>query len=142
MSIFDTMVDLDNVKEFKRAPDGQYLAIVTGYDPNVKNPNNGNEGFKIQLALTEARGGQDVEGVDLEKIKISDTQWWTQESASVVTANFFKKVLPDAAGQMKLADMLDEAVGKPVIVNLYRRDFKGKNGKPGSVLEVASYEAV
>src|SRR3990167_10481836 len=106
------MVDLDNVKEFKRAPDGKYLAIVTGYDPNVKNPNNGNEGFKIQLALTEARGDQDVNGVELEKIKVSDTQWWTQESASVVTANFFKKVLPSRAGQASLATMLDEVVGQ------------------------------
>ena len=142
MSIFDTMVDLDNVKEFKRAPDGKYLAVVTGYDPDVKNPKNGNEGFKINLALQEARGGQDVEGIDLSAIKVEDTQWWTQESASVVTANVFKKILPTRAGQASLAQMLDEIVGQSVGVTLYRREFKGKNGRPGSKLEVSEYEAI
>lgn len=142
MSIFDTMVDFDNVKEFKRAPDGKYLAIVTGYEGDVKNPKNGNEGFKVKLALQEARGGQDLDGVDLSKIKVTDTQWWTNESAPIVTANFFRKVLPDKAGQHSLAEMLDAVVGQPVVVDLYRRDFKDKKGKPGSVLEVANYEAV
>lgn len=138
--IFDEMLDFDNKKPFKKAAGGKYRATIIG-TASCQNPHKGTKGFEITLVLQNALSGQDVEGIDLNKIKPRDTHWVTENSREVVMDRFFRKVMPDIHGQHSIPELLDQVIGKDVVVNLEREPYTDSQGRERDRFVVVSYEA-
>lgn len=143
MDIFDMTIEPgdDSADSRRPCPDGKFLAIVTSVE-KAENPNNGNQGLEIKLALREALGGQDMTGVNIERVPVKNTVWVTERSRNVARDRVFYNIMPEERGKaLNVKQFAEDAIGRSVIVNL-QATTEDRQGNPLKFprLDVTSYE--
>lgn len=124
ISILDK--NIDDVVEPRRAPDGEYLAIVAGvkFDkiPNEKETPYADLEFRLQSPMDN----QDLTGVNLSRSVYGRV--WLSDNAIGGAKRDLKKFGVDVAG-LKLRDAFEKIIGATAAVrvqqNKYKYDKKG-----------------
>ena len=112
---------------FRQAPVGNYLCIVSSVR-KVK-AGTGTEGLEFQFTMTENLDGADLDGVDLSKCRLRDTQWVTEKTMPYVIERL-GRIAPEAVG-MSINDAMDILPGSEVVLTVGHQteDREGKTLK-------------
>jgi hypothetical protein len=125
--LFDTVIkDVGADRPaYRQAPAGDYLAIVKAAK-EVK-ANSGTKGIELEFTLRDYFGSGDMDGVDMAKARVRDTQWVTEKTLEYVKERF-ARITPDTVGST-LRDALDILPGNEVVVSL-SHETENRDGTP------------
>lgn len=125
--LFDTVVSNTAAERpaFRQAPPGDYLVVVQS--AKAVKANSGTQGIEITYTIREAMGSADLEGVDLAKCRLRDTQWITDKTLPFVQERF-ARIAPDTVGNT-LRDSLDILPGNEVVVSI-EHETANRDGTP------------
>lgn len=125
--LFDTVVSNTAADRpaFRQAPAGDYLALIKG--AKAVKANSGTQGIELEFTIREALGDQDLDGVDLAKCRLRDTQWVTENTLSFVQERL-ARINPETVGNT-FRDSLDILPGSEVVVRL-THETQNRDGTP------------
>ena len=141
MDLFDTVVANTSAERpaFRQAPPGDYL--VVSRSAKIVKANSGTQGIELDYTILEAMHNGDMEGVDLSKCRLRDTQWVTDKTLGYVQERL-SRISPDTVGNT-LRDALDILPGNEVVVTL-SHETANRDGTPLNIprLKVERYYSV
>jgi hypothetical protein len=141
VDLFDTVVSntASERPAFRQAPAGDYLAIVRS--AKVVKANSGTQGIELEFTLVDAMHNGDMDGVDMSKCRLRDTQWVTDKTLGYVQERL-ARISPDTVGNT-LRDALDILPGNEVVVSL-SHETANRDGTPLNIprLKVERYYSV
>lgn len=114
--LFDTIIS-NNTSErpaFRQAPEGDYL--VTVREAKIITAGTGTKGIEMTFTIQENLNGADLEGVELSKCRLRDTQYVTDKTAEYVVERL-GRINPETVGQT-IRDSLDLLPGSEVVVKI------------------------
>lgn len=125
--LFNTVISATDSERpaFRQAPEGDYLVTVAAAR-EVK-ANSGNKGIEITFTMVENLDpAADMEGVDLSKARLRDTQWVTDRTVEYVQQRL-TRINPETAGNT-FRDALDILPGSECVVRVKHitEDRQGK----------------
>lgn len=125
--LFDAVVTNSAVERpaFRQAPAGDYLAIVQSV--KVVKANSGTQGIELTFTMLEPMSNVDMDGVDLAKCRLRDTQWVTDKTLPFVQERL-ARIAPESVGQT-LRDALDILPGNEVVVSV-SHETANRDGTP------------
>jgi hypothetical protein len=139
--LFDTVVAETNAERpaFRQAPPGDYLVTVRA--AKIVKANSGTQGIELEYTITEAMHDNDMDGVDLSKCRLRDTQWVTDKTLGYVQERL-SRITTEVVGET-LRDALDMLPGNDVVVNL-SHETANRDGTPLNIprLKVERYYSV
>lgn len=114
--LFDTVVSNTAAERpaFRQAPVGDYLVVIKA--AKAVKANSGTQGIELDFTLREAMGSQDLDGVDLAKCRLRDTQWVTEGTLPFVQERL-ARINPETVGN-SIRDSLDILPGSEVVVSV------------------------
>jgi hypothetical protein len=141
VDLFDTVVSNTAAERpaFRQAPAGDYLVIVRS--AKVVKANSGTQGIELEFTLVDAMHNADMDGVDMSKCRLRDTQWVTDKTLGYVQERL-ARISPDTVGNT-LRDALDILPGNEVVVSL-SHETANRDGTPLNTprLKVERYYSV
>jgi hypothetical protein len=141
MDLFDTVVAITATERpaFRQAPPGDYLVVVRS--AKIVKANSGTQGIELEFTILEAMHNGDMEGVDLSKCRLRDTQWVTDKTLGFVQERL-ARIAPEMLGNT-LRDALDILPGNEAVVKL-SHETTNRDGTPLNTprLKIESYYSV
>lgn len=141
MDLFDTVVSNTAAERpaFRQAPAGDYLVIVRS--AKIVKANSGTQGIELEYTMVDPLHNNDMEGVDLSKCRLRDTQWVTDKTLGYVQERL-ARISADTVGNT-LRDALDILPGNEVVVSL-SHETANRDGTPLNTprLKVERYYSV
>jgi hypothetical protein len=141
MDLFDTVVAITTTERpaFRQAPPGDYLVVVRS--AKIVKANSGTQGIELEFTILEAMHNGDMEGVDLSKCRLRDTQWVTDKTLGFVQERL-ARIAPEMLGNT-LRDALDILPGNEAVVKL-SHETTNRDGTPLNTprLKIESYYSV
>lgn len=141
MDLFDTVVSNTAAERpaFRQAPAGDYLVIVRS--AKIVKANSGTQGIELEYTMVDPLHNNDMEGVDLSKCRLRDTQWVTDKTLGYVQERL-ARISADTVGNT-LRDALDILPGNEVVVSL-SHETANRDGTPLNIprLKVERYYSV
>lgn len=139
--LFDTVVS-ETASErpaFRQAPAGDYLVIVRS--AKIVKANSGTQGIELEFTLVDPMHDNDMDGVDLSKCRLRDTQWVTDKTLGYVQERL-SRITTEVVGET-LRDALDMLPGNEVVVSL-SHETANRDGTPLNTprLKVERYYSV
>lgn len=139
--LFDTVVS-ETASErpaFRQAPAGDYL--VTVQSAKIVKANSGNQGIELTFTMLDPMHGEDMDGVELHKCRLRDTQWVTEKTLPYVQERL-SRITTEVVGET-LRDALDMLPGNQVVVNV-SHETANRDGTPLNTprLKVERYYSV
>jgi len=127
VDLFDTVVSETAAERpaFRQAPPGDYL--VTVQSAKIVKANSGTQGIEIKFTINEAMHNGDMEGVELAKCRLSDTQWVTEKTIGYVQERL-SRITPEVVGE-SLRDALDMLPGNDLVVSI-SHETANRDGTP------------
>lgn len=136
--LFDTVINSDAADRppFRQAPPGDYLAKVR--EVKEVKANSGNRGIELTFTLLEAYHDADMEGVELSKCNLRDTQWVTEAALPYVQERLVR-INADTKG-VSIREAMEILPGSEVVVKI-KHVTENSRGEPLRTprLEVTSY---
>lgn len=116
MDLFDAVVSNTAAERpaFRQAPPGDYR--VTVRSAKIVKANSGTQGIELEFTINEAMHDGDMEGVELSKCRLRNTEWLTEKTLPYVQERF-ARIAPETVGNT-LRDALDILPGNEVVVTL------------------------
>ena len=141
MSLFDVVIS-ETASErpaFRQAPAGDYLVIVRS--AKIVKANSGTQGIELEYTMVDPMHNNDMEGVDLSKCRLRDTQWVTDKTLGYVQERL-SRITTEVVGET-LRDALDMLPGNEVVVSL-SHETANRDGTPLNTprLKVERYYSV
>lgn len=133
LSVLDS--NIDDIVEPRRAPDGEYVAIVVGVKFDKFPPPKETPYADIEFRLQSPLDGQDMTGVNLSKSVYGRS--WLTDNAIGGTKRDLKKFGVDVAG-VKLRDAFERVVGATCVVKVEQDEYQYKK-KGRDIAVVASW---
>lgn len=127
--LFDTVISntASERPAFRQAPAGDYLVAVRS--AKIVKANSGTQGIELEFTMLEPMHDVDMDGADLSKCRLRDTQWVTDKTLSYVQDRL-ARITPDTVGN-SIRDALDILPGNEVVVSVshetQRRDGTALN---------------
>ena len=114
--LFETVITGSDAERpaFRQAPPGDYLVTVRSAK-EVK-ANSGTKGVELAFTITENLDGTDLDGVDLAKCRLTDTQWVTDKTIDFVRQRFLR-ISPETEGTT-IRDAMEILPGNEIVVRL------------------------
>ena len=141
MDLFDTVVAITATERpaFRQAPPRDYLVVVRS--AKIVKANSGTQGIELEFTILEAMHNGDMEGVDLSKCRLRDTQWVTDKTLGFVQERL-ARIAPEMLGNT-LRDALDILPGNEAVVKL-SHETTNRDGTPLNTprLKIESYYSV
>lgn len=141
--LFDTVIEAADADRpaFRQAPAGHYLVSVREAKRRVAAT--GNSGIQLDFTMLEALDldVDDLEGVDLAKVRLSDTLYIT-EASEQYTREKLQRITPDVV-KSTYADALEILPGNEVVVKVIQ-ETTDRNGATLRTprLKITSYYTV
>ena len=111
---------------FRQAPPGDYLVVVRSCK-KVK-ANSGTQGIELAFTIKEAlTTGLDLDGVDLAKCRLTNTQWVTENTLDFVRERLVR-ITPEVIG-LSFDDAMEVLPGNDVVVSL-SHETENRDGTP------------
>lgn len=126
--LFNTVISATDSERpaFRQAPEGDYLVTVSAAR-EVTSSKKGTKGIELTFTMQEnLDDGADMEGVDLSKCRLRDTQWITENTVEYVQQRL-SRIAPETVGQT-FRDSLDILPGAEVVVRV-KHITEGRDGK-------------
>jgi len=125
--LFDAVVTNSAAERpaFRQAPVGDYLAVVQS--AKVVKANSGTQGIELTFTMLEPMSDVDMEGVELAKCRLRDTQWVSEKTLPYVQERL-ARIAPDSVGAT-LRDALDILPGNEVVVSV-SHETANRDGTP------------
>lgn len=126
--LFDTVISATESERpaFRQAPEGDYLVVVS-QAREVTSAQKGTKGIELTFTMLENLDADaDMEGVDLSKCRLRNTQWVTENTVQYVQERL-SRIAPETAGHT-FRDSLDILPGAEVVVRVKHitQDRSGK----------------
>ena len=112
--LFDTVIS-ETASErpaFRQAPPGDYL--VTVQSVKFVKANSGTQGIELTYTMVEPMHDEDMEGVELPKCRLRDTQWITEKTIGYVQERL-ARISPEVVGNT-IREVADILPGNDVVV--------------------------
>jgi hypothetical protein len=124
---------------FRQAPAGDYL--VTVQSVKFVKANSGTQGIELTYTMVEPMHDEDMEGVELPKCRLRDTQWITEKTIGYVQERL-SRISPDVVGNT-IRDVADILPGNDVVVTV-SHETANRDGTPLNTprLKVERYYSV
>ena len=139
--LFDTIVANTAAERpaFRQAPPGDYLVVVRS--AKIVKANSGTQGIELEFTMVDAMHDGDMDGVDMSKCRLRDTQWVTDKTLGYVQERL-SRISPDTVGNT-LRDALDILPGNETVVTL-SHETANRDGTPLNIprLKVERYYSV
>jgi hypothetical protein len=125
--LFDSVITESTAERpaFRQAPPGDYLVTIRAAK-EVK-ANSGTKGVEFTFTIMENVDGSDLEGVDLSKCRLTDTQWVTEKTLDFVRERFIR-IAPETKGTT-IRDAMDILPGNEAIVTI-EHETTNRDGTP------------
>ena len=125
MSIFDSVVSEEEKTEFRQAPEGPYRERVVAVK-KVKNERKGTEGIELECSLQEALGEQDMEGVDLARVRPIKYTIWVTENSRTIASQTVKRIAGEVEGAVSFNDYIEMLPGCEFVGAVYQvtKDYR------------------
>ena len=125
--LFDTVISATESERpaFRQAPEGDYLVVVS--EAREVTANSGTKGIEMKFTMLENLDpAADMEGVDLSKARLRNTQWVTEKTVDYVQERL-GRISPETKGQT-FREALDILPGSEVVVRV-KHITEGRDGK-------------
>ncbi len=125
--LFSTIISANESERpaFRQAPEGDYLVVVQ--QAREVTANSGTKGIEMTFTMLENLDpAADMEGVDLTKARLRNTQWVSEKTVEYVQERL-ARIAPETVGNT-FRDALDILPGAEVVVRVKHitQDRQGK----------------
>lgn len=115
--LFNTVISANTSERpaFRQAPEGDYLVVVS--QAREVTANSGTKGIEMTFTMLENLDpAADMEGVDLSKTRLRNTQWVSEKTVEYVQERL-ARIAPETVGQT-FRDALDILPGAEVVARV------------------------
>lgn len=125
--LFDTVIEntASERPAFRQAPAGDYL--VTVQSVKFVKANSGTQGIELTYTMVEPMHNEDMEGVELPKCRLRDTQWITEKTVGYVQERL-ARISPEVVGNT-IREVADILPGNDVVVSV-SHETANRDGTP------------